>query len=144
MTSIVKPSNADRKWAITNSKLLLGLLLFVNACSALRALRIYPSGVNKFLLRLGTVDALLEDGLGIMLLELGLEVLQACLIAAAVGTATGVGQVEAGICYFFAFNAPTLTVSFMEPISRVVTEGILYTNCLYLRHSSSSSLDRHR
>jgi hypothetical protein len=49
---------------------------------------------SVILLRLGAVDTLLEDGLGLIELELGLEVMEMVGVAAAVGAATSVGKLE--------------------------------------------------
>lgn len=55
---------------------------------------------------LGTVEGLLEDGLGLVDLELGLEVAQVCRVATAVGAATGVGEVEFLVEHLLANFAP--------------------------------------
>lgn len=53
-----------------------------------------------------TMDVLLEDRIGLDMLEFGLEVLEACSVAAAVGATTGVVHGEARVLDFFALNAP--------------------------------------
>lgn len=52
------------------------------------------------------MNAFLKDGLGFVELELGLEVVEVVGITAAVGTTTGVGEVERLINYFFADITP--------------------------------------
>ena len=52
------------------------------------------------------MDVLLEDGILLNSLELGLEVLQACGIAAAVRSAASVGHGEAFILDFFSVDTP--------------------------------------
>jgi hypothetical protein len=64
--------------------------------------------MDEFILLLGAMEALLKDRLRVDLLELGLEVLEACRIAAAVGATAGIGHSVTGVYYFFAFNAPTI------------------------------------
>jgi hypothetical protein len=49
---------------------------------------------SVILLGLGAVDTLLEDGLGLIELKLGLEVMKMIRVAAAVGAATSVGELE--------------------------------------------------
>jgi hypothetical protein len=86
----------------------LGLVILVDA--AIRALGIDTTSNWKFillLLDLSTVKFLLEDRLLLDVLELGLEVLQASGIAATVGSATGIGKVEAFILDFLAIETPT-------------------------------------
>jgi hypothetical protein len=61
---------------------------------------------------LGAVQALLKDGLGLVDLELGLEVLRVAGDAAAVGAAAGVGKVEGFVDDFLAGVAPGVGVSF--------------------------------
>jgi hypothetical protein len=56
------------------------------------------------------VQVLLEHGLGLDGLELGLEVLEPGRVAAAVGAAAGVGQVEALVLDLFALDAPVCIV----------------------------------
>ena len=51
---------------------------------------------------------LFENGFGVDLLELGLEVIEAGFVAATIGTATLVGQMEARICYLLAFDTPDI------------------------------------
>lgn len=67
--------------------------------------------MDKFLLRLCTVDTLLEDRLRIDLLEFGLEILETSGVAAAIGTATWICQSESTICYFFTFDTPRINCS---------------------------------
>ena len=55
---------------------------------------------------LGAVQALLKDGLGLVDLELGLEVLRVAGDAAAVGAAAGVGKVERLVGGLLASVAP--------------------------------------
>lgn len=52
------------------------------------------------------MKVLLEHGLGLDGFELGLEVLETGRVAAAVGAAAGVGQVEALVLDLFAVDAP--------------------------------------
>jgi hypothetical protein len=56
------------------------------------------------------VQALLEHGLGLDGFELGLEILEARSVAAAVGAAAGVVQVEALILDLFSLDAPMCIV----------------------------------
>jgi len=73
------------------------------------------------------VDTLLEDRLGLIELELGLEVVQVVGVAAAVGTATGVGEVELLIDNLLASSAPvTLAAAVLLSLLRVDTlEAVL-------------------
>lgn len=75
-----------------------GVLLLVNRGAG--------GGVGLGQLLLGAVDALLEDGLGLIDVELGLEVAEVVAEAAAVGAAAGVGQVETLVVDLFACVAP--------------------------------------
>lgn len=54
----------------------------------------------------GAVESLLEDGLGLVELELGLEVLQVVGVAAAVGATAGIDKVELVVDDFLARSAP--------------------------------------
>lgn len=56
---------------------------------------------------LGTVDRLLEDGLRLVELELGLEVLEVVGIAGRIGAAAGVGEVELVVKNLITRVAPT-------------------------------------
>ena len=58
-----------------------------------------------------TMEFLFEDGLLLNLLELGLEVLQAGGVTAAVGATTCVGKVESFILDFLAVNTPVSYIS---------------------------------
>lgn len=58
----------------------------------------------------GSVDGLLKDGLGLVDLELGLEVGEVVREGAAVGATTGVGEGEALVLDFLAEAAPDFTV----------------------------------
>lgn len=55
---------------------------------------------------LGPMHALLKDRLGLVELELGLEVVEVVGEAAAVGTASSISKVEWFIDHFFAGVAP--------------------------------------
>lgn len=52
------------------------------------------------------MNVLLEDWIGLDMLELSLEVLQTGSITAAVGSTTSIGKVEAFILDLFAVNTP--------------------------------------
>jgi len=52
------------------------------------------------------MDILLEDGVLLNVLELGLEVLQSGSVRARIGSTTSVGKVEAFILYLFTFDTP--------------------------------------
>ena len=52
------------------------------------------------------VEFLLEDGLLLNLLELGLEILQTRRVAAAVGATACIGKIEAFVLDFFAIDTP--------------------------------------
>jgi hypothetical protein len=54
------------------------------------------------------VQVLLEHGLGLDGFELGLEVLEARSVAAAVGAAAGVGEVEAFVLDLLSIDAPVV------------------------------------
>lgn len=54
----------------------------------------------------GTVDGFFENGLGLDVLELGLEVLQASGVGGAVRATTSVGEVEVGVLDLLAFYTP--------------------------------------
>jgi hypothetical protein len=65
------------------------------------------SSLQKLVLILGgSVKRLFKDGLLLYMLELGLEVLQASRIAAAVGAAASAMDVEAFILDFLTVNSP--------------------------------------
>ncbi len=83
---------------------LVGLVL-VDAGPARRALRL--------LVLLGA-HVLLEDGLGLVDLELGLEVVQVARQAAAVGAAARVGEVEVPVDCFVAGVAPGWGVRYIS------------------------------
>jgi hypothetical protein len=63
-------------------------------------------GQDVVILSDGAVDALLEDGLGFVELELGLEVVQVVGVATAVGTTARVAEVELLVDYFLADITP--------------------------------------
>lgn len=77
----------------------LGGLLVVDRDAARGGL-----GLGQFLLR--AMDALLENGLGLVDVEFGLEVAQVVAEAAAIGAAAGVGQVEALVMDLLACVTP--------------------------------------
>jgi len=84
----------------------LGRLLLVDgAVLAERAVRLLHLGVILVLL-LGTVDALLEDGLGFVDIKLGLDLAHVVGHATAVGSAPSVGEVEVLIGDFIAGATP--------------------------------------
>lgn len=58
------------------------------------------------MLALGPMHTLLKDRLGLVELELGLEVVEVVREAAAVGTTSSVAEVEWFIDHFFASVAP--------------------------------------
>jgi hypothetical protein len=61
------------------------------------------------------VDILFKDRLGLDSFELGLEVLQAGSVAAAVGAAASIGKVKAFILDFFALDTPNcVSIVFAE------------------------------
>ena len=76
--------------------------------AALRAIRVDTMSLRHllFLLERSTVKVLLEDGLLLNMLELGLEIIEAGLVAAAIGSTTGVGQVEAFVLNFLTTDTP--------------------------------------
>lgn len=63
-------------------------------------------GEHVVLLDLGAVEALLKDGLGLVDLELGLEVMEMVRVAAAVGAAASVGELELLVDDLLARRAP--------------------------------------
>ena len=81
----------------------LVVLVVDRAAGARRALRL---GEHVVLLNLGAVEALLEDGLRLVDLELGLEVMEVVGVAAAVGAATSVGELELLVDDLLARRAP--------------------------------------
>ena len=86
-----------------------GLLgLAVDAAAALGAAGCHT---RHIILGEGAVDVLLEHGLWVEVLELGLKVLQACGVGGAVGAAACVIDVEAFVLDLFTVNAPGKTVS---------------------------------
>lgn len=52
------------------------------------------------------MQVFLENGLGLDGLELGFEVLETGSVAATIGAAASVGEIEALILYFFTLDAP--------------------------------------
>lgn len=80
----------------------LGGLLLVEATSRGRG----RVDLGQLVVGLGAVDALLEHGLGLVELKLGLEVPGAVVVVAAVGVAAAVGEVELGIDDLLAGTAP--------------------------------------
>lgn len=81
----------------------LVVLLIHRAASAGGALGLVQSVI---LISLGAVDALLEDGLGLIELELGLEVMEMVRVTAAVGAATSVGELELLVDDLLAGTSP--------------------------------------
>jgi len=84
----------------------LGLVIIIDA--ALRTVGVDTPSLWKLIVH-SAVDILLKDRVGLDMLELGLEVLQAGSVAAAVRSATGIGQVEAFILDFFTIDTPATT-----------------------------------
>lgn len=82
----------------------LGLVFLIDA--AIGTLGIDTAGRWEFLIVTGTVDILLEDGVLLDVLELGLEVLQTGSVGAAVGSTTSVGKIEAFILDLFTVDTP--------------------------------------
>ena len=83
----------------------LGLFILIDA--AIGALGINTLSLGKlFEILSRTVQFLLEDGLLLNLLELGLEILQAGGVAAAVGAAACIGKIEALVLDFLTINTP--------------------------------------
>ena len=80
----------------------LSFVFLVNT-SISAALSVDTSSLRELL---GAMELLFEYRLGVDLLELGLEVLQAGSVAAAVGSATSIGHVEAFILDFFSIDTP--------------------------------------
>lgn len=70
--------------------------------------RVGLGGVQRVIVILleGTVDVFFKDGLGLVDIELGLEVPDVVGDAAAVGAAAGIGKVEALVNDLFAHGAP--------------------------------------
>ena len=62
------------------------------------------------------MEFFLEDGLLLDLFELGLEILQAGGVAAAVGAAASIGKVEAFVLDFFALDAPSCGISLIPTL----------------------------
>jgi hypothetical protein len=87
------------------------LLFFVDTGSALRTLGRNSAGVGEFVLELGSMDVLFENGFSVNLLKLGLKVIEAGFVAATIGTTTLVGHSEARICYLLAFDTPDIPSS---------------------------------
>lgn len=84
--------------------LVLGdLLIAVRRTAAFRGLRL---GQVLAILLVGAVDGLLEDGLRLVDVELGLERRQVVSVAAAVGATPRVGETEVLIDDFLAGIAP--------------------------------------
>lgn len=67
-------------------------------------------GLGETILVLGlrAVNALLEDGLGLVDLELGLEVVSVVGVSAAVGAATGIGELELLVDDLLTGSAPAM------------------------------------
>ncbi len=86
------------------------------------------------------MNLLLEDGLLVDLLELGLEVLQTCSVAAAVGATASVGKVEAFILHFLTINTPR----YMRQSSYRYGAGLTLTSLPCPHRSSWSSSGRRR
>lgn len=83
---------------------LQALVLFVRrAASAGGRLSL---GQGIVILDFGTVKTLVEDGLELIDFELGLKVMQMVRVATAVGTASGVGELELFIDDFLAWTTP--------------------------------------
>jgi hypothetical protein len=88
----------------------LGLFIVID--TAIGALGNNTLSLRKFFEILSrTVQFLLKDRLLLNLLELGLEILQAGGVAAAVGATTCVGKVESFILDFLAINTPVSDIS---------------------------------
>jgi hypothetical protein len=82
----------------------LSLVILIDA--SVRALGVDTSSLGELFIVDSAVDILLEYRFGLDMLELSLEVLQASGVAAAVGTAASVGQVEAFVLDFLAIDTP--------------------------------------
>jgi hypothetical protein len=121
------------------------------------------------ILRLGTMDAFLEDGLGFVDLKLSLEVMKVVGVSAAVGSAASIGPLELLINDFLTGAAPVNNISWLDvteaklvqmaemvmihwllPPKRMVMSRHLQvrrrelTNCPDHRRSSWSSWDQHQ
>lgn len=96
-----------------------------------------------FMLRNGTVEVLLEDGLHFVDLELGLEGIGIGRQAAAVGAATCVGKVEAIEDYFIASFTPIAFAGtvLLDLLGVLVGEAMLskVLGDMFLRQSSALS-----
>jgi hypothetical protein len=83
----------------------LGLIIIIDA--ALRALSIDTASIGEGFVVIGrAMDVLLKDRVMFNGLELGLEILQAGSVAAAVGSAASVGHSEAFVLDFFSVDTP--------------------------------------
>lgn len=88
--------------------ILLVVLIVHGAAGARGALGL---GQSVVILMVRAVDALLEDGLGLIDLKLRLEVMEMVRVAAAVGATTRVGEAELLIDYLGAKTTPVATAA---------------------------------
>lgn len=96
-----------------------GLVLLVHrAASAGRGLRL---GQGIVVLGLRAVEVLLKDGLGLVELELGLEVVEVG-IAAAVGSASLIGEAEAAVDNFLTGTTPADESA--QPVHQAIPERV--------------------
>lgn len=84
----------------------LRLLIFINAAIGTLGIDTTSSRELLIIVHDSAVDILLEDGVLLDVLELGLEVLQASSVGAAVGTAASVVDVETLVLDFLAIDTP--------------------------------------
>ena len=87
------------------------LCLIILIDTALRTLRVESAGLGEIIAVIGTVNILLEDRIGLNLLELGLEVFQTRSIAGAVGATACIRQAEAFILDLLAVDTPKQIMS---------------------------------
>ncbi len=99
-------ASGDTRIRSQDHLLILGRLIFVDAAAAGRGVGL--GELLVFLLIGSTVDALLKDGLGLIELELGLEVFSVVGISAAVGAAASVGPVELVVNDLLAGRTPKI------------------------------------
>ena len=82
----------------------LSLVIIVNA--TLGTLCVDSSCLGEFIIIGSTVNIFFENGVGLDVFELGLEVFQTGSIRAAIGSATSIGQVKALILNLLSIDTP--------------------------------------
>jgi len=110
MTNSIADGTTVSPWLVSQSDL-LRLVLLIEARATLRALGVDSLSLWKLFIDGSAMDIFIKDWVVVYLLELGLEVLQTSRVAAAVGSATSIGHIEARVLDLFTINTPVALAS---------------------------------